>query len=95
MAEPVRTANLLLAALLDAGGASVIDLERLDDGRHVAVVDMAGFDRVKVGAALAEAGQAVLAGPLDWELWFERSFLDDVDHCYLKLKRFIGRRRQA
>lgn len=94
MPERLRTANLLLAAFLEAGGATIVGMDVTGDAKTVVEMDMAGFDQERVATALADAARAVADGPADWELWFERSYLDDMDHRYLKLKRSImGRRR--
>lgn len=89
------TTNLLLAAYLIVGGATLVSLET--EGRFTRVfLDLTTLSRKSlVGHAnqLASRTEISLDTMRSWEEVFDYSFLSRVDHEYQSLKRRINARR--
>lgn len=89
------TTNLLLAAYLIVGGATLLSLE--DAGKFTRVnLDLQTLSKGSlVGHSTQLAARTELSGNTmrDWEEVFDYSFLSRVDHEYQRLKRMISARR--
>lgn len=89
------TTNLLLAAYLIVGGATLLSME--DSGRFTRVnLDLRTCSKSSLaGHAVQLATRTELSGNTmrAWEEIFDYSFLSRVDHEYQRLKRMISARR--
>jgi hypothetical protein len=103
MKDEYVTTNLLLAAMLIAGNASIADIEV--GGRFSKVkIDMSSLDvSILVSRFRKLADELELAGtsdddkrpsPVDYSPVYDRSVLGDIEDKYLRLKRMIFQARK-
>lgn len=93
--ETESTTNLLLAAYLIVGGATLVSME--DSGRFTRVhLDLRTCATSSLGGHASQLAVKIesSANTMDaWEEVFDYSFLSRVDHEYQRLKKMISTRR--
>ena len=88
-----ETTNLLLAALLTAGGGQLQDV--IVGPRFSRVqVDLSSLDKEALAARFERLAVGIRQDDPDWTLLFDRSVLGDIEDKYLRLKRMISRSRK-